>query len=108
MNPEMRRNFLYVDYVKDLWDEVSKYSAKKHYDCCIYDMNAKTIQAKQGSENILMYSSKLKGIWREIGYAWPCQNFQSVERTYILKQRLFTFIMGLNAKYENVKSQILH
>ena len=41
-------------------------------------------------------------------YLWPSQNPQSVERTYILKQILFTFLMGLNVEYENVRSQILH
>ena len=61
-------------YVKELWDEVSKYSTKKHSDWRIYDLNAKAIQVTQGSENILMYSSKLKGIWREIDYLWPSQN----------------------------------
>ena len=86
---------MYVDSVKELWDEASKYSAKNHYDWRIYDLNAKAIQARQGSENILMYSSKLKGIWREIDYLWPSQNPQSMERTYILKQILFTFLMGL-------------
>ena len=102
------KRFFYVDFVKELWDEVSKYSAKKHYDWRIYDLNAKGIQARQGSENILLYSSKLKGIWREIDYLWQSQNPQSVEMTYICKQRLFTFLMGPNAEYENVRSQILH
>ena len=74
LNPEMRRDFLYVDSVKELWAEVSKYSVKKHYDWCIYDLNAKVIQARQGSENILVYSSKLRGIWREVDYLWPSQN----------------------------------
>ena len=32
LNSKMMRDFLYVDYVKELWDEVSKYSTKKHYD----------------------------------------------------------------------------
>ena len=36
------------------------------------------------------------------------QNPQSVEKKYIFKQRLFTFLMGLNAEYENGRSQILH
>ena len=70
MNLEIRRDFLCVDSVKELWDEVSKCKAKKHYDCRIYDLSAKVIQARQGSKNILMYSSKLKGILREIDYLW--------------------------------------
>ena len=71
MNLEMRRDFLYVDYVKELWDEVSKYWAKKYYDWHIYDLHTKAIQARQGSGNILIYSSKLKSIWREIDHLWP-------------------------------------
>ena len=55
----------------------------------------------------MIYSSKLKGIWREIVYLWPSQNPQSMEKTYILKQRLFTFLVGLNTQDENVRSHIL-
>ena len=85
-----------------------KYSAKKHDDWRIYDLNAEAIHARQWSENILIYSSKLKGIRREIVYLWPSQNPQSMEKTYILKQRLFTFLVGLNTQDENVRSHILH
>ena len=56
----------------------------------------------------MQYSSKLKAIWREIDYLWPTQNPQSDEREYILMQRLFAFLNGLNDVYENVRSQLLH
>ena len=32
MSPEMRSDFLYVDYVKELLDDVQKYSEKQNHD----------------------------------------------------------------------------
>ena len=56
----------------------------------------------------MTYASNLKAIWMEIDYLWPTQNPQSVERQYILKQCLFTFLMGLNPTYESPQSQVLY
>ena len=65
-------------------------------------------QTRQAGDNVLQYASKQKMIWWEIDYSWPSQNSQSMEQQYILKQRLFTFLMGLNPIYEFVRSQLLH
>ncbi|XP_078441459.1 uncharacterized protein LOC144711354 [Wolffia australiana] len=108
MTPEMRRDFLYCDTVKEMWDDIQKYSEEQSHDWRIYELNVQATQARQGTDNVLQYSSKLKAVWREIDYLWPTHNPQSVERQYILKQRLFTFLMGLNPTYESVRSQLLH
>ncbi|XP_078434506.1 uncharacterized protein LOC144705610 [Wolffia australiana] len=108
MTPEMRCDFLYCNTVKEMWDEIQKYSEEQTHDWRIYELNAMAAQARQGGDNVLQYSSKLKAMWREIDYLWPTKNPQSVEREYILKQRLLTFLMGLNSVYESVRSQILH
>ena len=108
MTPEMRRDFLYCGSVNDLWDDIQKYSEEQTHDWRIYELNCQASKACQAGDNVLQYSSKLKAVWREIDYLWPTQNPQSVERQYILKQRLFTFLMGLNDIYENVRSQLLH
>ena len=65
-------------------------------------------QARQGGDNVLQYASKLKAILREIDSLWPTWNPQSVERQYILKHRLFIFLMGLNPIYEFERSQLLY
>ncbi|XP_078447619.1 uncharacterized protein LOC144716375 [Wolffia australiana] len=108
MTPEMRRDFLYCETVKGLWDEIQRYTAEQSHDWQIYELKVQETLARQGSENVRQYSSRLKAIWREIDHLWPTQNPQSVERQYILKQRIFTFLMGLNSVYESVRSQLLH
>ena len=108
MTPEIRRDFLYCDTVREMWDDIQKYSEEQTHDWCIYELNVQASQARQGGDNVLQYTSKVKAIWREIDYLWPTQNPQYVERQYILKQRLFTLLMGLNSVYELVRSQLLH
>ncbi|XP_078441005.1 uncharacterized protein LOC144710992 [Wolffia australiana] len=107
MTPEMR-DFLYCTTVKELWDEIQKYTSEQSNDWRIYELKVQESMARQGGENIRQYSSRLKAIWREIDYLWPVQNPQSIERQYILKQRIFTFLMGLNPVFESVRSQLLH
>ena len=63
---------------------------------------------RQGEDSIMVYACHLKAIWREIDHFWPVANPQSVERGYALKQRLFTFLMGLNPMYEGVLVPILN
>ncbi|XP_078435144.1 uncharacterized protein LOC144706347 [Wolffia australiana] len=108
MTPEMRRDFLYCNTVKELWDEIQRYTAEQSHDWRIYELRVLESQARQGTENIRQYSSRLKAIWRETDHLWPTQNPLSVERQYILKQRIFTFLMGLNQVFEAVRSQLLH
>ena len=108
MTPEMRRDFLYCNSVKELWDDIQKYSEEHTHDWRIYKLTCQVAKARQGGDNLLQYSSKLKALWREIDYLWPTQNPQSMECLYIAKQRMFTFLMGLNDVYENLRSQLLY
>ena len=94
--------------MKEMWDDIQKYSEEQTHDWFIYQLNVRASEARQGNDNVLQYASKLKAIWREIDYLWPTQNPQSVERQCILNQHLFTFLMGLNLVYESVRSQLLH
>ncbi|XP_078437652.1 uncharacterized protein LOC144708275 [Wolffia australiana] len=107
MTPEMRRDFLYCDIVKETWDDIQKYSEEQSHDCRIYELNVQATQARQGTDNVLQIL-KTESSPREIDYLWPTHNPQLVERQYILKHRLFTFLMGLNPTYESVRSQLLH
>ena len=71
MTPEMRRDFLYCNSVKELWDDIQKYSEEHTHDWRIYELTGQVAKARQGGDNVLQYSSKLKALWREIDYLWP-------------------------------------
>ena len=64
MTPELRRDFLYCDTVKEMWDDIQKYSEKQTNEWRIYELNVQASQAGQGNDNGLQYASKLKAIWR--------------------------------------------
>ena len=39
MTPKMRRDFLYCDTVKELWDYIQKFSEEQNHDWHIYELN---------------------------------------------------------------------
>ena len=53
MTPEMRRDFLNCDTIKELWDNIQKFIEEQNHDWRIYELNGQASQARQGSENIL-------------------------------------------------------
>ena len=71
MTFEMHRDFLDYDSVKEMWDDIQKYSEEQTHDWHIYELNVQALHARQGGDNVLQYASKLKAIWQEIDYLWP-------------------------------------
>ena len=62
MIPEMRRDFLYCDSAKEMWDDIQKYNEEQTHHWRIYELNVQASQVGQGGDNVLQYTSKLKAI----------------------------------------------
>ena len=43
MTPKMRRDFLYCDTVREMWDDIQKFSAEQTHDWRIYELNVATM-----------------------------------------------------------------
>ncbi|XP_078434599.1 uncharacterized protein LOC144705702 [Wolffia australiana] len=108
MEEEQRDDYLLVDCVRDLWEEINKSCAETHSDFRVFDLREQERTLKQGSMSISSYSAKLKAIWRELDLLWPTGDKNSPSYLREVKFRTLTFLMGLNPEYENLRSQLLH
>ncbi|XP_078446541.1 uncharacterized protein LOC144715483 [Wolffia australiana] len=107
MAGEEYKNFLLLKTAKDIWDHAQKGSSKGR-DWRIYRLVTRAANLTQGERNVTSYVNELQSIWREIDHYRPVRNPNSEEWAYVLKDRLYKFLMGLNGEYEAVRSQILN
>ncbi|XP_078434228.1 uncharacterized protein LOC144705434 [Wolffia australiana] len=108
MEEEQRDDYLLIDCVRDLWEEINKSCAETHSDFRVFDLREQERTLKQGSMSISSYSAKLKAIWRELDLLWPTGDKNSPSYLREVKFRTVTFLMGLNPEYETLRSQLLH
>ncbi|XP_078428525.1 uncharacterized protein LOC144700847 [Wolffia australiana] len=108
MEPDQADDYLLIDCVRDLWQEIQRSCAETHSDYRVYDLREQEKALKQGNLSISSYSAKLKAIWRELDLLWPTGDKNSPSYLRETKFRTLTFLMGLNSEYENLRSQLLH
>ncbi|XP_078441716.1 uncharacterized protein LOC144711607 [Wolffia australiana] len=108
MESDQADDYLLIDCVRDLWQEIQRSCAETHSDYRVYDLREQEKALKQGSLSISSYSAKLKAIRRELDLLWPTGDKNSPSYLRETKFRTLTFLMGLNSEYENLRSQLLH
>ena len=77
MEEEQRDDYLLIDSVHDLWQEINKSCAEMHSDFRVYDLREQERTLKQGNLTIASYLARLKAIWRELDLLWPTGDKQS-------------------------------
>ena len=108
MEEEQRNDYLLIDCVGDLWQEIKKSCTEMLNDYRVYDLREQERKLKQRSLTIASNTAKLKAIWRELDLLWPTGDKQSSSYVREVKFRTIKFLMGLNPEYENLRSQLLH
>ena len=76
MEEEQRDDYLLIDCVRDLWQEIKKSCAEMHSDFRVFDLREQE-RIKQGSLSISSDAAKLKAIWRELDLLWPTSDKNS-------------------------------
>ena len=108
MEEEQRNDYLLIDCVGDLWQEIKKSCTEMLNDYRVYDLREQERKLKQRSLTIASNTAKLKAIWRELHLLWPTGDKQSPSYVREVKFRTIKFLMGLNLEYENLRSQLFH
>ena len=94
MEEEHRDDYLLIDCIHDLKQEIKKFCAEMHSDFQVYDLWEQERTLKQGSLTIASYSTRLKAIWRELDLLWPIGDKQSLSYVWDIKFRTLQFLMG--------------
>ena len=77
----------------------------------MYEIKAKIGAANQGNKTVIEYAKMLKNLWQELDH-YCCIETKSLEnvtilKNYIEKYRVYDFLVGLNAEFDQVRVQIL-
>ena len=66
-----------------------------------------TYGIKQGKNSVLFYANEFVAISKELDHYRP-PNPSSVDQEYILRDRVYLFLLGLNSAFENFRGQIFN
>ncbi|KAJ1400177.1 hypothetical protein SESBI_29737 [Sesbania bispinosa] len=67
--------------------------------------------AKQGNKSVTEYANQLKSLWMELDHyrviKTRCSEDSAILKEYIEQDRVYDFLVGMNAEYDHVRIQIL-
>ena len=92
---------------KEVWEVAHKRYSKKEDESKIYELVSSTYGIKQGQNSVIVYANELVAISKELDHYRP-PNLSSIDREYILRDRVYLFLLGLNSTFENFRGQIFN
>ncbi|KAL6342692.1 hypothetical protein AAG906_013098 [Vitis piasezkii] len=82
-----------------------------HDDAQIYDIKSRISTTKQGNCSITEYSNILHNLWQELDHyqciEMKCSEDATILKKFMEKDRIYTFLAGLNAEFDIVRVQVL-
>ena len=85
--------------------------SKVHDDAQIYDIKSRISTTKQGNCSITEYSNILHNLWQELDHyqciEMKCSEDATILKKFMEKDRIYTFLAGLNAEFDIVRVQVL-
>ena len=92
---------------KEEWEAAYKRHSKKEDESKIYELVSSTYGINQVQNSVLVYANELVAIWNELDHYRP-PNPSSIDQGYILRDRAYLFLLGLNSVFENFRGQIFN
>ena len=74
MEPEISRNYIFLDTAKEIWDAVSVTYSQIGNMAQVYELKRRIHEAEQGEKSVSSYFNMLQGLWKELDHY---QNFQA-------------------------------
>ncbi|TXG53873.1 hypothetical protein EZV62_019129 [Acer yangbiense] len=111
MQPEIGGTYMFLTTAKDIWEAVKQSYSKVQDAAQIYELKTKISSTKQGSLSVIEYYNLLKSLWLELDHyqnlKMKCGDDIATLREYVECERIFEFLAGLNAEFDQVRVQVL-
>ena len=104
---ELANRFIEYETAKEIWDAAHKYHSKKNDRAKITQSAIRVGSLQQGDKSLLAYANELSAIYSELDHYRPPAH-DSVDREYILTDRVYRLLTGLRPEFENIRSQSCH
>ena len=105
MTAELVNRFIEYETVKAIWDAVHKYHSKKSDESKIAQLVTLAVTLQQADKSILTYANELSSIYSELDHYRPPAH-KSVDREYVLMDRVYKLLQGLNPDFESIQNQL--
>ena len=111
MEEDISSNYMCYYTTKGLWDNVCQMYSDLRNQPQVYELTLKLGQIKQGEDFVTKYFNSLKRIWQDLDmfndYEWKSTADFNHFRKTIEDNRIFTFLIGLNIEYDEVRGRIV-
>lgn len=111
MTPEISDTCMFLASAKDIWDALYQTYSKAKDAARVYEVKVKTVAAKQGNKTVTEYANMLQNLWQELDHyrvlKTKCSEDAVILKKFIEKDRVYDFLVGLNAEFDQVRIQIL-
>ncbi|XP_016450931.2 uncharacterized protein LOC107775693 [Nicotiana tabacum] len=101
---------MYASSAQTVWEDLAE-RFNKVDGSRTFNLHKEIATLTQGSASLSVYFSKLKALWEEFEALVPAPGYDCPKSrdfvNYLLKLRLYQFLMGLNDSYSQARSQIL-
>ncbi|TXG69702.1 hypothetical protein EZV62_004637 [Acer yangbiense] len=111
MMPEVSDTCMFLTTTKDIWETYRQTYSKVRDAAQIYEIKMKISTTKQGGRSVTEYAQNLQNLWQELDH-YQCMEMKCTDNAALLKcfmekDRIYTFLAGLNADFDPVRVQVL-
>lgn len=111
MQPETSKNYMFLPTAKDIWEAVRQSYSKVQDAAVLYELKTKASTTKQGNRSVTEYYYLMRALWLEIDHnlniQMKCAEDTKTLRNHMERDRIFEFLVGLNANFDQIRVQIL-
>ena len=103
---EVSDAYMFLETTMDIWGMCRQTYSKVCDAAQIY--NTRILTTKQGNHSIIKFSNILQNLWQELDHyqciEMKCSEDAAILKRFVEKDRIYTFLAGLNAEFDAVKS----
>ncbi|CAN1805291.1 hypothetical protein LINPERHAP1_LOCUS24204 [Linum perenne] len=111
MTTEIGTNYLGYATAKELWDDVNSTYSDMGNQSQVYDLTLKLATITQGENPVTRYYNTLKQVWQDLDqfndYVWKSNEDYLYYKKTVDTNRIFKFLVGLNAELDEVRGRII-
>ena len=111
MEPIVGRTYLFLPSASAIWMAARETYSDLGNAGQLFEIKSQLRKARQGEKSVTQYYTDLKMLWQEMDlyceYEWNCSKDSAFYQKTVEKERVFDFLVGLNADLDEVRGRIL-
>ncbi|KAL8101714.1 hypothetical protein AgCh_033561 [Apium graveolens] len=111
MEADIGQTFLFYKTAKEIWDAAKETFSDSENAAEIFEIKSQICNLCQGDLTVTQYFSTLTRYWQQLDMfeciEWDCTKDSLKFQNIIEKERIFTFLAGLNRNLDEVRGRIL-